>query len=503
MSAFKHLFTPMKIGSLDIKNRIFMSPHGMVGLGIGTDQQVGYFEARAKGGAGFMGIASCQVQPGPMIPPGWFIRAYSRDDMHAMEKIVKATHKWGAKTFVQGVWMQADFNQAVASGIAPHTVWTDTQPRSMSVGEIQELIHAHVVSAMHAEEAGADGFEFPIGGGAGMQSFTSPLYNYRTDQYGGSLQNRMRAIVEIIDGIRANTRPQFALGIALNADDATLGGDGLPEGIAMAKLLEATGKLDWLRITARGQKPQMTQYHYPSSYMGAQGTHLYAAAAVKKAITTLPVVSGGRIMTGEFADQAIDEGQCDMVFVARAVIADAEWPNKIRDRQQAEGRACSGELEGCFLRSCIGHPVGCTVNPDIGHEHEQLSAAATRKKVAIIGGGPAGMQAAMVAAQRGHSVVLIEQYGELGGHVRMQAKLPGLEDRSEIVRWLSLQLRKLNVDVRLHTAATAESIADLKPDAVVIATGSNYSRSGISKNQLTAIPGHDLGHGYVLTPEDL
>src|SRR5690606_5895821 len=159
-----------------------------------------------------------------------------------------------------------------------------------------------------------------------------------------------------------------------------------------------------------------------------QGTHLYAAAAVKKAITTLPVVSGGRIMTGEFADQAIDEGQCDMVFVARAVIADAEWPNKIRDRQQTEIRACIGDLEGCFLRSCIGHPVGCTVNPDIGHEHEQLSAAATRKKVAIIGGGPAGMQAAMVAAQRGHSVVLIEQYGE-----RSEEHTSELQSREKLV----------------------------------------------------------------------
>ncbi|KJS09738.1 MAG: hypothetical protein VR73_00815 [Gammaproteobacteria bacterium BRH_c0] len=503
MTHYQHLFNPMKIGNTEVKNRVFMSPHGMVGLGIGTEQQVGYFEARAKGGCGLMGIASCQVQPAPLVPPGWFIRAYSRDDLHAIEKIAKATQKWGAKTFVQGVWMQADYNQAVASGIAPHTVLSDTQPRSMTVGEIQQLAHDHVVSAMHAEEAGADGFEFPIGGGAGMQSFTSPLYNKRTDQYGGSLENRMRVIVEIIDGIRANTRPGFLVGIALNADDTTLGGEGMSEGVAMAKLLEGTGKVDWLRITARGQKPQMTQYHYPSSYMATEGTHLYASAEIKKAVTSIPVVSGGRIMTGEFADQAIADGKCDMVFVARAVIADPEWPNKIRDRQQTEIRACIGDLEGCFLRSCIGHPVGCTVNPNISHEHEALVPAATKKKVVVVGGGPAGMQAAMVAAERGHDVTLIEKYDELGGHVRLQAKLPGLEDRSDIVRWLSLQIKKLNVNVQLNTTASAESLAAMGADAIVIAAGATYSRTGISKNQLTEIPGHDLGHGHVLTPEDI
>lgn len=503
MSHFKHLFEPFKIGKLNIRNRVFMSPHGMVGLGIGTEQQVGYFEARAKGGAGFMGIASCQVQPAPLVPPGWFIRAYSRDDLHAIEKIVKATHKWGAKTFVQGVWMMADYNQAQASGMAPHTVLTDTQPRSMTVGEIQELAHAHVVSAMHAKEAGADGFEFPIGGGAGMQSFTSPLYNKRSDQYGGNLVNRMRVIVEILEGIRAECGPDFALGIALNADDTTLGGEGMSEGIAMAKLLEATGLLDWLRITARGQKPQMTQYHYPSSYMGHEGTHLYASAEIKKHVTSIPIVSGGRITSAEFADQVIEDGKCDMVFMARSMIADPEWVNKSRDRRSSEIRACIGDLEGCFLRSCIGHPVGCTVNPDVGFEHEEVPMAEIKKHVVVVGGGPAGMQAAMTAGRRGHKVTLLEKYDELGGHVFMQAKLPGLEDRSDIVRWLSLQLGKLDVDIQMRTIATEESIKALNPDAVVIATGATYSREGISKNQLTEIPGHDLGHGYVITPEDL
>jgi len=501
MTNFKHLFNPYKIGNLDIPNRVFMSPHGMVGLGIGTDAQVGYFEARAKGGCGFMVIASCQVVPAPMVPPGWFIEAYNRDHIPAIKRIVDAAHKHGSKIAVQGVWMQADPAVGQASGASPHTVLSDTQPRSMTVPEIKALAEAHIVAAQHAEEAGADGFEFPIGGGAGMQSFTSPLYNTRTDEYGGSLENRMRVVMEIIDGVRERCHPDFVLGLAVNADDTTLGGDGLSEGLAMCKLLSDSGKVDWLRITARGQKPQMTHYHYPSSYLGEQGTHVYAAAEVKK-VVDIPVVSGGRILDAAYGDQLIDEGKLDMIFVARSVIADADWPNKSRDGEKDEIRACIGDLEGCFLRSCIGHPVGCTVNPEIGSEYLPApTAVANPKRVVIAGGGPAGMQAAYDAARRGHRVTLLEKSNSLGGHVMLQAKLPGLEDRSDIIRWLELQLHKLDVDIRRNTEATPELIAELGAEAVIVTTGALYARNGVSKNQLDGVPGSDLEH--VLTPEDV
>ena len=501
MTNFKHLFSPYKIGNLDIPNRVFMSPHGMVGLGIGTDAQVGYFEARAKGGCGFMVIASCQVMPAPMVPPGWFIEAYNRDHIPAMRRIVDAAHKHSSKIAVQGVWMQADPAVGQASGASPHTVLSDTQPRSMTVPEIKALVEAHIVAAQHAEQAGADGFEFPIGGGAGMQSFTSPLYNKRTDEYGGSLENRMRVVIEIIDGIRERCHPDFVLGLAVNADDTTLGGEGLSEGLAICKMLSDSGKVDWLRITARGQKPQMTHYHYPSSYLGEQGTHVYAAAEVKK-VVDIPVVSGGRILDAAYGDQLIDEGKLDMVFVARSVIADADWPNKSRDGDKDEIRACIGDLEGCFLRSCIGHPVGCTVNPEIGSEYLPApTAVANPKRVAIAGGGPAGMQAAYDAARRGHMVTLLEKSDSLGGHVMLQAKLPGLEDRSDIIRWLELQLHKLDVDIRRNTEATPELIAELGAEAVIVTTGALYARNGVSKNQLDGVAGSDLEH--VLTPEDV
>ena len=501
MSKYTNMFSPIKLGRMEIKNRVFMSPHGMVGLGIGTEQQVGYFEARAKGGAGFMVIASCQVVPAPLVPPGWFIEAYNPDHIPAIRKIVDAAHRHGAKIAVQGVWMMADPTKAQASAIAPHTVLADTQPRSMTIAEVEELIEAHAVAASHAEQAGADGFEFPINAGGGLQSFTSEFYNQRTDRYGGSLENRMRIVTEILAAIRARVQPDFAIGVAVNADESTLGASGIDDGIAQCRILEDTGMVDWLRITARGQKPQMTQYHYPSSYMVKEGTHLDAAEAVKKAVG-LPVVSGGRILTPAFADQAIADGRCDMVFVARSVIADPEWPNKCRDDQTSEIRACIGDLEGCFLRSCFGQAVGCTVNPDIGFEHQgPVPAADERRNVVIVGAGPAGMQAALTAAQRGHKVTLLEKSERLGGHVTMQAMLPGLTDRAELIRWLNLQLDKLGVDIRTGTEATADSIMAMAPDAVIVATGARYSRTGASKAQLTGVPGADLPH--VLIPEDV
>jgi 2,4-dienoyl-CoA reductase-like NADH-dependent reductase (Old Yellow Enzyme family)/thioredoxin reductase len=501
MSEFKHLFSPYSIGSLQLKNRVFMSPHTMAGLQIGSDAHAGYFEARAKGGVGFMGISACQVLPAPLIPPGWFIRAYSQDDLPAIEKINNAVHKYGTKTFVQGAWMMADPNMGQASGIAPHTVMMDAQPRSMRLDEIHEVIHAHARAALNAKNSGSDGFEFPIGGGSGMQSFVSALYNHREDDYGGDLAGRMRIVIESVAAIRELCGPDFAIGIAVNADDTTLGGDGLSEGIAICEMLEESGYIDWLRITARGQKPQMTHYHYPSSYM-PEGTHLYAAAAVKKAVN-LPVVSGGRILSAEYGEQAITDGKCDMIFIARALIADPEWPNKSQNKLSGDIRNCIGDLEGCFLRSCLLQPVGCTVNPDIGSEHLAQVPAQARKNVVIVGGGPAGLQAAMVAAQRGHRVTLYEKRDELGGHILLHAKLPGLEDRSDIIRWLSAQIAKLDVTVKLDTEATPHMITAADPDAVIISTGSTYSRSGISKNQLSKIPGHDLGHGHVVTPEDL
>lgn len=500
MSNFQYLFSPTKIGSMEVQNRVFMSPHGLLGWVPGGDAYVGYFESRAKGGAGTLAIACCPVVPTGLYA-GYFIELFDRNSIPKLAKTVDVIHKNGAKAIAQGVWFTGAPGLPQPSREIPQTLWTENQTRSMSVDEIEQLVEYHAAAAANAQEAGADGIDFPMAGGAGLQCFVSPLYNHRTDAYGGTLEKRMKVILEIVDAVRKRCGRDFVLGFQVNADESILGGHTLEEGIQVSKILADTGKVDYLRIGARGQKPQTTQFHYPPSYM-PQGTNLYAAAAVREAVDNITIVSGGRVTTAEFAEQALAEGQCDMIIMARALIADGEWVNKARRGETEEIRACIGDVEGCFGRTCHGQAVGCTVNPDMGHEFEPpMGMAEKKKKIIIAGGGVAGMEAAYMAAKRGHQVTILEQADELGGHVRLEAQLPGLGDRSDIVRWLSLQLSKLNVEVSLNTKATPESIAARNPDAVIVSTGATYSRLGISAKRLPAVTGCD--QDYVLTPEDV
>ncbi|MDD5094778.1 MAG: FAD-dependent oxidoreductase [Dehalococcoidia bacterium] len=500
MGNFKYLFSPTKIGALEVPNRIFMSPHHIFTLPPGSDAQIGYFEARAKGGVGTLAIANCPVVPTGLFK-GFSFELFDRNCIPGLSKLIAAIHKWGAKAIVQGTWFTGAPGQAQPSGLVPQSLWTENQGRTMTIDEIRQVIKWHAIGAETAREAGADGIDFPMGGGAGLQCFSSPLYNKRTDEYGGSMENRLRAVFEIIDGVRERCGRDFAIGFQTNVDESIYGGITLEEGVEMCKMLADTGKVDYFRVGARGQKPQTTYFHYPSSYM-PQGTNLYAAAAVREAIDNVTIISGGRITTAEFAEQALAEGQCDMIVMARSLIADPEWANKSKRGDTEEIRACIGDVEGCFLRSRFFQPIGCTVNPEVGQEHKPTPTPADKKKkVVIAGGGVAGMEAAMVASQRGHNVILLEQAEQLGGHVRLEAQLPGLGDRSDVVRWLSLQLKKRNVDIRLNTEATPENIAALHPDAVIVATVATYSRLGITPKQMYAIPGADAE--YVLTPEDV
>ena len=502
MAEFKHLFTPIRLGNVEIPNRIMMSPHGMTGLRPGTQEQLDYYEARAKGGAGFVGIACCPCQE-IHVYKGMFMTSRDEENIPKLARIGEVVHKHGSKVFAHVPWMNGAPDVPQPSKYVPSTMWGNNESREMTRTEIEELIYDHAKSAENLVAAGIDGMECPVAGGAGLQYFVSPLYNKRTDDYGGDLEGRMKIIFDIAREVKRLAGPDFILGFKINPDETLLGGPDLQTGLAIAEMMGACDDIDWIRVAARGQKPQLTQFHYPPSYM-PQGVSNYASAAIREVVDNKPIITGGRMTSAEFMEQSLAEGQCDMVFAARAFIVDPEWPNKARRGDTEDIRHCLGDTEGCFLRSCYSQAPGCTYNVDIGFEGKDVyKEAEIKKTVAIIGAGPAGLQCALTAAKRGHDIILVEREEHVGGHVHMEGQLPGLTDRQSLPLWYEHELRKFpNVDIRLGVNADADYVKSLGADVTIIATGAEYSRMGISYLQMMAVEGWDTEEG-IYTPEDI
>ncbi|MDR2381588.1 MAG: FAD-dependent oxidoreductase [Bifidobacteriaceae bacterium] len=492
--AFDHLFTPIKVGSQEFKNRIIMSPHA-TNWERGSAKDVAYLGARASGGAAALVLASAVFSPYDTAPHGANPIGSPRGiERHA--RAVEAVHNGGAKAILE----TSAGGSASSSNTVPLGMFS-TQSRSMTLGEYVMFARVAALTAVNCAKAGADGIELMMSFGAAMQLYNSPLYNKRKDQYGGALENRLRFTIEAIGAMREAAGQDFIIGAVIDADESNLGGIDLSQGVEMCQMLAETGQIDYLRINANNVKSEEGHLHYPSSYL-PQGLSLYAAAAVREVVTGIPIIGSHRINTPEFAEQAIAEGQCDLVSMARALIADPELPNKARRNASEEIRACIGCVEACYQRYMLNEHIGCSVNPDAGHEDEPApQPAETPKKVLVVGGGLAGLEAALVAAQRGHQVTVQEKEPYLGGTVYVQSKLPGLTDRAEIVRWLELQLTKAGVAIETGTEASAESIEGFGADTVVLATGADYDNQGITQNLMFPIPG--LESLPVYTPEDI
>lgn len=501
MGEYQYLFSPIKVGSMEVPNRIMMAPHALIGVQVGSDEHVGYFEARAKGGAGMIVIASCLLHENPAGDWGMLFDIHDEKHLPGLTKVVDAIHKWGSKAIVQGIWLTSFTSVKVPSKNVPMRLEAIGNSREMTLDDIKTLISQHVYGAAVAKKAGADGIEFPVGGGDGLQYFLSVLGNKRDDEYGGSLENRVRILKEIAAGIKEACGREFNVGYCVNADDSLLGGEPLETGVEACKMLADSGDVDWLRVVGGAQKKQLVQYWYPGSYM-PQGTHLYAAAAVREAVDSIPIISGGRINSPEFAEQAIAEGQCDMVFAARAFICDPEWPKKAKEGREDEIRGCIGDVEGCWGGITSRGKCGCTYNPEVGLETVELVPAGRPKKITVIGGGPAGMQTALTAAQRGHKVTLIEKEDALGGHVSLEAKLPGFGDRGQLPIWYRQALDKAGVTIETSHDASAADVLAMRPDVVVVATGAAYTHDGISYMHMMPVEGIE-GSDAVFTPEDI
>ena len=481
---FKILFSPIKIGSMTVRNRIVVPGHFPALNELDTlpgERITAYWESKAKGGAGMICTGIWGVHPSSPTPTRLEFNEY-RDltsplqipgGIDRLKRTAEAIKRHGACFLVQ-LWHGGA--NAYGTSLYGDPTWAPSSirryasayvPHAMTKDEIKEVVEGFAAEALRAKKAGIDGVEIHGAHGYLITQFLSPLTNKRTDEYGGDDEGRTRFAVEVTDAIRAAVGKDFVVGIRVSVDQLSGGGYSAEDMKRMAQILVRKGNLDYM-ATGAGIPPT----YYP------MGALMYHAAALKE-VVDIPVIGGGRINDPTQAEQALNNHWCDLVFMNRALICDPELPNKAREGRLDEIRRCMGDSEGCWMRVSQDRNhmgVCCSYNPTVGKETVpgwlELIPTQTKKKVMVIGGGPAGLETARVAKARGHDVSLWEKTDDLGGMVNVAAKAPGREDLGELPRYYKYQMKLLGVDVHLNSEVTVETVEKEKPDVVVVATGS-------------------------------
>jgi mycofactocin system FadH/OYE family oxidoreductase 2 len=477
---FKHLFTPFKIRNVEFRNRVMVSAHltCFADEGMPTERQAAYFAERAKGGAALIVMALNMV-----TDTSWLFRAAEKgyDDaiIPKYKMITERVHAHGAKIFCQlahlGRQSMSTFSKLplISSSDIPCPAMLE-MPKQAEEEDIEAIIQGFADTAVRAKNGGFDGVEVHSSyGGYLIAQFLSPYSNRRNDRWGGSLENRMRFLKETIKRIRAAVGEDFIVGMQLVADEFTPHGLTLADTKIIAREIEKSTSVDYITVKAG------TFYSSNNIVPDMQhpvGVFLPLAKGIRGAVEKLPIFAVGRITDPVLAERVLAEGIADMVAMTRAHIADPEVVTKAREGRLEDIRECIGCNQGCIDTVYKQMYVGCIHNPAAGEEQTlgigTLKPATTRKKVVVVGGGPAGMKAAEIATRRGHDVTLIERGDALGGEVLIAAKVPMRAEFRGIIRYLDTQLKKLPATIKLNTEATVESVLAMKPDAVVVATGS-------------------------------
>lgn len=456
------------------KNRILMSA---MSINFGVDEQgfvedplTAYFVARAKGGAGMMLVGGCAVHPTgvelPDLPKMW-------DDgcIAPLKKMVSAIKPFDCRFGVQLMHggRQSYHDRKVAPSAIAAPALAKGTPRALTAPEIPEMIAAFGDAAQRCRQAGMDFVEIHGAHGYLINQFLAPNSNRRTDDYGGSFENRVRFFVSVLRDIKTKCGTDFPVGVRMNGEDYIENGWTLEEACRLAPILEKEGAA-YLHVSAGVYGSR--QLTIPSMYV-EQGCFAHLAEAVKTRVS-IPVVAVGRIKKPQMAEQILDDKKADIIALGRSLLADPEWPNKAAMNKLDLIRPCVGCCLGCIHAVFQLEPGGCVVNPDVGREHlltPPVDIGGGRTLV-VAGGGPAGMAAARMAALRGYRVTLCEQSPQLGGALRLAAIPPGRAELGDIISYLVKELKRLDVDIRLDTPLDEKWVRELNPDTLVLATGS-------------------------------
>ncbi|MHA1395792.1 MAG: oxidoreductase, partial [Promethearchaeota archaeon] len=482
---FIKIFEPFKIKSLEIANRIVMPAMHMnySSEGYIDDMELNFYIERAKGGVGLIIVGGCGVEKRGGAPN--MVMIDNDKYIDGFKDMAEKIHPYGSKLIAQ-LYHAGRYAFSFVSGEQPvsasavYSKFSRETPKELSVEEIKEVQKHIAEAALRVKKAGWDGVELLGSAGYLINQFLSPITNKRTDEYGGSLDNRMRFGLELIDLVKKYVGDDFIVGMRVSGDDF------IPESITYVENRIITKKyaekgIDYINVTGGWHETRVPQI----TSQVPQGAYAYLAENIKEAIQDvisktgkdIPVFAGNRINDPIIAEQILRDGKADAVCMGRALIADPYLVKKVKDNKLWDIIKCVACNQGCFDHVFLMKPVECMRNFMVSREGKYDLSKKTQnpQKVLIIGAGPAGLEAARIATLLGHNVTVVEKNSQIGGQVNVSFIPHGRETLKEILLYYKNQIEHLKIDVRLNTEATIEFINDFKPDAVIFATGVKFS----------------------------
>ena len=480
--AHRYLWSPLQLGPVEVRNRIVFSAHltNYARNGLPTEQHAAYYAARAAGGTGLIITEEHSTHPTDW-PYEKLIHGFHREVIPGYRRITDAVHRHRVPIFAQ-----INHNGGQASSMYSRLpVWGPSPvadplfrevPKAITQAEIDEIVAGYALVAEHCAEGGFDGIELQCSHSSIVRGFLSPATNHRTDEYGGSLENRTRLLVEIVAAVRKEIGRGMALGVRICGDELIENGTTVDDAVRIAEIVEATGQVDYINTSIGVATASLfmieASMHIPPGYA------MFIPSAIRKAVD-LPVVGVGRFKDPLQAERALAEGHCDLVGVVRGQIADADFVAKARAGSTDETRLCLSCNQECVGRMGLNRWLGCIENPRTGRESEGVGTVKLTtkpKSVMVVGAGPAGLQAAIAARRNGHAVTVYEREPIAGGQVRLAASVPNRAEFGDMIRNQLTECRRLGVEFEFGVGVWPGLVDEKRPDHVIVATGAEPAR---------------------------